>query len=157
MIKIKKLMNVSHLHPLRVVGKHIFKTPITVQYPEERLTPAKRFRGLHLYDHERCMGCGACAKICPNNCIELKVTVGPDGKKKIEEFNIFLGRCMFCGLCIDYCPGKGVLKSSPEYELAGYGRESLLYGIDRLDRTDKSTNEKMEKTAKTEKKEEGKK
>ncbi len=141
---IEKLVNLSHLRPLKVVGKHLFKTPITVQYPEERLTPPKRFRGLHLYDHEKCMGCGACAKICPNKCIELKVTVGSDGKKKIEEFNIFLGRCIFCGLCIDYCVGKGVLKNSPEYEIAGYDRESLLYGIDRLDRTKKSASEKIE-------------
>ncbi len=127
-----KLSKIIHAAPMLVTFKHIFKKAFTVQYPEERLELPKRSRGLHVYDASRCLGCGACARACPNKCIELKVSTTPEGKKKIEEFNIYLGRCMFCGLCIDYCIGKGVLWMSTEYEYSEHDRKSLVYGIDRL-------------------------
>lgn len=128
-----KLLGITHIVPLLVIFKHFFVRPITVQYPEERLTLPERYRGLHLYNSEKCMGCGMCARICPNKAIELQVSITPEGKKKIELFNIFIGRCIFCGLCVDYCPGR-VLTMSSEYEQAGFDRPSLVYGIDRLER-----------------------
>lgn len=126
---LEKLIKLAHAMPLKVVGKHLLIKPITVQYPEERLTVPERFRGLHLYDPEKCMGCGACAKICPNKCIEILLSITPDGKKKIEEYNIYLGRCMFCGLCEDYCPGRGVIKLVSGYESVGKERRPLVYNI----------------------------
>jgi NADH-quinone oxidoreductase subunit I len=46
--------------------RHVFRKPITIQYPEERREPAERFRGLHaLRRHrlreERCISCCLCA------------------------------------------------------------------------------------------------
>ncbi|MEE8402933.1 MAG: NADH-quinone oxidoreductase subunit I [Candidatus Hydrothermarchaeaceae archaeon] len=127
-----KLSKIMHVSPMLVTLKHVFKKAVTVQYPEEKLEIPRGFRGLHVYDVDKCMGCGACAMACPNKCIELKVSTTPEGKKKIDEFNINLGRCMFCGLCVDYCIGKGVLRMTTEYEYSGHDRESLIYGIDRL-------------------------
>lgn len=129
---VSKLSKIVHVSPMLVTFKHLFKKAVTVQYPEERLDITGRSRGLHIYDPDKCLGCGACARVCPNKCIKLKVSTTSKGKKKIEEFSINIGRCMFCGLCVDYCIGKGVLKMSTEYEYSEYDRKSLVYGIDRL-------------------------
>ncbi|MBI5253802.1 MAG: NADH-quinone oxidoreductase subunit I [Euryarchaeota archaeon] len=119
--------------PMLITLKHLFKKPVTVQYPEEKLTLAERYRGMHAYDLERCIACSACVRICPNKCIELQVSITPEGKKKIEAYNIYIGRCMFCGLCVEACPLKPkVITMTQKYELADYDRPSLVYGIERL-------------------------
>jgi len=113
--------------------KHLFKKPVTVQYPEEKLILAERYRGLHAYDLGRCIACASCVRACPNKCIELRVSITPEGKKKIEAYNIYIGRCMFCGLCVEACPLKPkVITMTSEYELADYDRKSLVYGIEKL-------------------------
>ena len=52
--------------------KHLFRKPITTQYPEERLTVSRRTRGNELaWDKEKCTGCFTCARSCPHTCIEV--------------------------------------------------------------------------------------
>ncbi len=52
--------------------KHLFRKPITTQYPEERLTVSRRFRGNELaWDMEKCTGCYTCARSCPHGVIEI--------------------------------------------------------------------------------------
>lgn len=119
--------------PMLISLKHLFKKPATVQYPEEKLTLPERYRGLHTYDLERCIICMSCVRICPNKCIELLTSTPPEGKKKIEAYNIYIGRCMFCGLCVEACPvSPKVITMTREYELADYDRKSLVYGIEKL-------------------------
>lgn len=138
-----KLSKIVHIPPMLVTFKHTFKKPFTVQYPEERLDVPERFRGLHVYYPDKCIACKMCEKICPNKCIQLEISTyeveieTPDGekktktKKKVDEFNIYIGRCMFCGLCVDICP-KGVLEMTTNYEFSSTDRKSLIYGMDRL-------------------------
>jgi NADH-quinone oxidoreductase subunit I len=133
-----KFLRVTHIPPMFVTFKHLFKKPVTVQYPEERLTLSGRYKGLHSLDPNLCIGCGICAKRCPNKTIELKV-IGVEEKeikekivkKEIKRPQIFMGRCMFCGLCVEGCP-KGALTMTSNYELATYDRESLLYTHEQL-------------------------
>jgi NADH-quinone oxidoreductase subunit I len=131
---VSKLLKIIHALPMQVTFKHLFIKPITVQYPEERRDLPPRSRGLHAYDAERCLGCGACARACPNNCIELEVSTTPDGKKQIDKFDIYYGRCMFCGLCMDSCIGKGVLSMTTEFEFSDVDRKSLVYTKERIAR-----------------------
>lgn len=138
-----KLSKISHVPPMLVTFRHLFKKAFTVQYPEERREIPERSRGLHVYDVDKCIACKLCEKACPNKCIQMEVSTfeieieTPDGekkkkqKKKVDEFNIYLGRCMFCGLCVDQCL-KGALGMTPEYEFSDLDRKSLVYGIDRL-------------------------
>jgi|Deesub1362A_J573_1020465.scaffolds.fasta_scaffold00057_41 NADH-quinone oxidoreductase chain I len=129
-----KLFRIMHTAPHAVVGKHFLVKPITVQYPEEKLTLPEGYRGIHVFDIERCKGCAACARVCPNNCIEIKVSTTEDRKKKIEKYEIFLGRCMFCGLCEEFCVGGDVIRLTKDYEVAGSTRKDLVYDIKRLSR-----------------------
>lgn len=45
-------------------------------------------------DTEKCVGCGACAKVCPNGAVTMK-----DGKPVLDK-----EKCEFCGKCEIYCP-----------------------------------------------------
>ena len=126
------------LRPMLITLKHLFMKPITVQYPEERLTLPERYRGLHSLYLDRCISCASCARICPNKCIEMtyagekEVKKGDKVvKKKVTHPSVYIGRCMFCGLCEDICP-TNTIKMTDFYELANVERKALFYNYDRL-------------------------
>ncbi len=117
--------------------KHLFRRPITVQYPEQRLTPSRRFRGNELVlDLGRCTGCGACVRACPLNIIHLETRRGPEKGLIVERFDVEAGRCMYCGLCVESCP-VGCLFMGRSYERATYRLEELTVGMDRLTAPDR--------------------
>lgn len=128
-MKVKSII----LKPMYITLKHLIKKPVTLEYPKEKPVLPENYRGLHRYDPERCIKCEMCARACPNKCIEIKTSRTEDGKKKLEEYNIFIGRCMFCGLCVEACPMKpSAIRMTPEYELADFSRKALLYDASRL-------------------------
>ncbi len=131
---LQKLKNLSHLLPMSVTFKHLFKPPITLQYPEQRQQLKQRYRCLQRLDVKKCISCGNCARACPNGAIKMKV-VGIEEKKVKDKVvkkekkhpEIYLGRCMFCGLCVDACPVKALTWRNDVLELAEYTREELFY------------------------------
>jgi NADH-quinone oxidoreductase subunit I len=135
-----KIPGMGVLKGLKVVFWEMARTYLrgafTVQYPEERLPIAERYRGRHLwlYDGDkvpRCTACGACVRACPQAIITLDSERGPDRKRVIKRFDIDLGLCMYCGLCIEVC-NFHALKMSQEFELATYDRPSLVWKMDEL-------------------------
>jgi NADH-quinone oxidoreductase chain I len=117
------------LEPLAVTIRYLFKKPVTVQYPEEKLEISERFRGFLSYNYEVCTACLSCERNCPNQCIKIKSR--KENKKRIvEEFLYFAGRCMFCGICHDVCPTKPKsIHLTKNYELADTSRESLVFDL----------------------------
>lgn len=70
----------------------------------DRSCPAKQCTDLLNYwiDPEKCIGCGACKKVCPVEAI--------DGEKKLPHV-IDVAKCIKCGSCIDVCrKAKAVIK-----------------------------------------------
>jgi NADH-quinone oxidoreductase subunit I len=108
----------------------------TVQYPDEKIAMAERFRFVPFlvvedYDHpdrpgkDWCTSCGICAKVCPPQCIWIVRSEGPDGKPipEPEAFFIDIDICMNCGYCAEFCPFDAI-KMDHDYELASYDRTS---------------------------------
>ena len=81
-----------------------------------------------LYDAEKCVGCRACASLCPRGCHRF----GEDGAHRLDR-----GACVGCGACVERCrPGAlelcgrvrttaevlhEVLKDKPFYDNSGGG------------------------------------
>jgi NADH-quinone oxidoreductase subunit I/NAD(P)H-quinone oxidoreductase subunit I len=99
--------------------------PNTVLYPWEKLVLPDNYRGRPGLIMDRCIGCGICMRICPTKCIEL-VEVEYKDQGKVKRPKVNLGRCMMCGYCAEYCP-KNAMIVTPEYELAAFTREDLIF------------------------------
>ncbi len=52
-------------------------------------------------DSDRCVGCGICEEICPEEAIVMSRTASVDPR-----------RCKGCGICVDRCP-QGALSLRP--------------------------------------------
>lgn len=96
---------------LWMVLKHLFKKPITLEYPEKRRETPSAFRGKPTV--LGCVGCGICKKVCPSGAITYK----KDFENKVISYSFDLKKCIFCGNCAFYCPHKAI-KMTNEYELA---------------------------------------
>jgi len=59
-----------------------------------------------IIDPEKCIGCGACAKKCPANCI----TQVEDSDKKRPPYRVDLDNCLKCGECFKTCKFGAVSK-----------------------------------------------
>lgn len=101
------------------VFKHLFKRPVTLEYPEKKKELNDAFRGK--LEVSGCLGCGICKKVCPSGAISYK----KNDEGKICEYVFDLKKCIFCGNCAFYCP-KNAIKMTKEYELASSEKSDLL-------------------------------
>ena len=111
--------------------------PTTVQYPEQRMVMAKRYRGLHKllrYNDgmEKCIGCSLCAANCPAKAIRVVAAENTEteryspGERYAKIYEINMIRCIFCGYCQEACP-TGAIVLRKDFELANYRREDFVY------------------------------
>ena len=123
---------------LLTVLSHQGKKPVTLEYPEVLPDLGPRFHGrLALLsksdDTDLCIGCQACARVCPcDDLIQIDMHRDADKKPVIDRFTIDLGRCIFCGNCTEVCP-VDCIKFLPDFELADFSREALV--LDKKDLT----------------------
>lgn len=112
--------------------KHLFRHPITTQYPEQRLVVSRRFRGNELvWVPQRCTGCATCAKSCPQGNIEIVTHRNGENEYIVDKFEVDTGRCMFCGLCVESCPYDALFMGLG-YERAKYRRGALVFSKEDL-------------------------
>jgi glutamate synthase (NADPH/NADH) small chain len=105
----------SILNPLKSLS-FFGRKPVTA--PLKPRLASLNYRGFHLNDWEKCVGCSTCQKVCDNAAITMvKVPNLPeDPVKGIRNLRpaIDYGRCCWCALCVDLCP-TGSISLSREY------------------------------------------
>lgn len=106
---------------------HMNRTPITIQYPYEKLIPSERFRGRIHFEFDKCIACEVCVRVCPINLPVVDWEFQKSMKKKqLKSYSIDFGVCIFCGNCVEFCP-TNCLSMTEEYELSTYDRHELNY------------------------------
>jgi NADH-quinone oxidoreductase subunit I len=128
-------MIVPLIKGLQITLKHLFKKPITLQYPEERPVVAPKFRGLHTlkvsHDKAKCVACYLCPTVCPAKCITVEAGEDANHEKFAAVYEIDMLRCIFCGYCVEACPVDAI-GMTQTFELANYKRTDFVFSKDRL-------------------------
>jgi NADH-quinone oxidoreductase subunit I len=125
-----------------VTLRHLFRKPVTQQYPEYKRPVYPRFRGrhqLHRHDNglEKCVGCSLCAAACPSDCIRVVAAENTPanrvsaGERYARIYEINMARCIFCGYCELACPFDAITLGN-DFELSEISREALVYTKDML-------------------------
>jgi NADH-quinone oxidoreductase subunit I len=114
------------------IFKHLFKKPVTLEYPEKKKELNENFRGVHALIAEKCTACGTCQRVCPSfGTIEIEKEKNEEGKFYAKNYSIDLNKCIFCGNCVQYCPFNAI-KMTTGYELAEGKKSSLKLDINTL-------------------------
>ncbi|MDD5687756.1 MAG: 4Fe-4S dicluster domain-containing protein [Elusimicrobia bacterium] len=132
-------MRYPKLRELKEAIKALIKGPYTSKFPKEPHVPFPRFRGKPVPDEKGCIGCGACAEVCPPKSIEIKdvisdrtIPLSHNPTIPQSSFRILRWRhdfCIFCGQCERICTTKEGVKLSNEFDLADVTREKMFSEI----------------------------
>jgi len=116
--------------------KRALDKPFTIKKPVTEREGAQRYRGFHVNDIDKCIGCGTCEEICQNDAIDMVKVEGKEpgnGDSGLRP-QIDYGRCCWCGLCVDVCP-TGSLGMSNDYIWVTPHAEDWVFkpGVDEKD------------------------
>jgi len=112
-------MKKPKLRELGEAVRALVKGPYTVNFPRVPSPAASGFRGIMVFEEEKCIVCGACAEVCPAGARELTDSLG----NKTRRITHHQERCIYCGLCEAHCPWKAI-HHTEEYDLAQLTRDN---------------------------------
>ncbi len=110
--------------------KHLFRRPITVDYPNQKVPMFPRYRGKQVlmrdeHGMEKCVACGLCSVACPADAIYLEAAENDGtvmaGPRYASVYQIHKTRCIFCGYCEEACPVSAIFMGK-DYELPSTAR-----------------------------------
>jgi len=105
--------------------KALVKGPYTSKFPKVLTVPPKGFKGRPKYSPDDCVGCGACAEVCPARAIDVEDIVESKGKG-IRRLTHHYDICIYCGQCEKACiTDKGIVLSD-EYNMVLEDRSKAL-------------------------------
>ena len=120
--------------------KHLFKKPITVNYPEQKFPMFPKFRGKQVLMRdenglEKCVACDLCSVACPADAIYLEAAENDGtvqaGPRYAKTYQIHKTRCIFCGMCEEACPVDAI-ELTPEYDVVGLTRQEMVFDKEKL-------------------------
>src|SRR5512136_2830587 len=114
-----------------VTLKHLFRRPLTEEYPEFRRPLPSRSRARIILTRdpdgdERCVACYLCSAVCPVSCISMQSAEREDGRRYPKWFRINFARCIYCGFCEEACPTLAI-QLTPHFETSQRDVLKLVY------------------------------
>ena len=115
--------------------RHMFKKPVTVNYPYQKVPMFPKYRGKQVLMRdenglEKCVACGLCSVACPADAIYLEAAENDGtvmaGPRYAEVYQIHKTRCIFCGMCEEACPVSAIFMGK-DYELAVYSKDDFIW------------------------------
>jgi len=127
-------MRYPKLRELREAVKSLFSRPYTTKFPYKPHEPYDGIRGKPAYNEETCVGCGACANVCPAGAITV-VDPTDSAKKKdkklIRRIELRYDTCIFCGTCEANCITETGVQLTKEYDLALFDRKLAIESVEK--------------------------
>ena len=120
-------MKKPKLRELKEAVRAVLFGPYTTKFPAVPHTPPDGFRGKPEFDDDGCVGCGACAEVCP--ALAITVTDEAAAQPPTRSIEQRWDKCIFCGQCELNCTtGKGI-RLTKEYDLATLDRATCRQSI----------------------------
>jgi NADH-quinone oxidoreductase chain I len=124
------------LKGLKITLGRFLSRPITIQYPEQKVPPAKRWRGIQYFEKDekgktKCVACGLCMAVCPSQCISIVTAEDEEGKRYPLTYELDILRCIFCGYCEEACPVNAIFVGK-NYEWVEEQRAPFLMNTEKL-------------------------
>ncbi|PJA61306.1 MAG: 4Fe-4S ferredoxin [bacterium (Candidatus Ratteibacteria) CG_4_9_14_3_um_filter_41_21] len=117
-----KLPSLFQFRILKEAFTALFKGHYTTRFPFVPHKPPEKFRGKPVPDDDWCVGCGACAEVCPSHAIELIDEPKTATRRIIWHYD----QCIFCGQCEANCLTEKGVHLTGEYDLAVFDRKELF-------------------------------
>lgn len=121
-------MKTPKLRELKEAITAVIRGPFTGKFPFEPHTPPDGFRGKPEFHDDKCVGCAACAEVCP--ALAIRVRDDACATPPTRRFELRLDKCIFCGQCELNCTTQGGIKLSKTYDMSTLDRSQCVERID---------------------------
>lgn len=122
-------MKYPKLRELREVIRALFSKPYTMDYPRTPHTAMPGFRGKPEPSDADCIGCGACAQVCPARAIEVREETDRTIPTRVLIWHYDL--CIYCGQCERACTTTTGVVLGTDYDLGTFNRSTLQSKIEK--------------------------
>ena len=116
-------MRLPKIRELKEAVTAVFSPRFTTRFPAEPCIVPEKYRGKPEFDLDSCIGCGACANVCPTEALTQLDDL--EASPPTRRLTLRYDACIFCGNCSDNCTTEDGIALSRKWDLATMDRGDM--------------------------------